>query len=82
METKEAVRFHAGLVQAQRDNRIGQEVQITGPHEKSKELSRVILSAPVSTASSVVDFVHELQRRRSISRKPLFAIRVDPYSLT
>lgn len=82
LETKEAVKFHMGLVQAQKDGRVGQEVQITGPHEKSKELSRIILSAPVSTAASVVDFVHELQRRRSISRKPLFAIRVDPYSLT
>lgn len=82
LETKEAVKFLAGLVQAQRENRVGQEVQITGPHEKSKELSRIILSAPVSSAASVVDFVHELQRRRSISRKPLFVIRVDPYSLT
>ena len=82
LETKEAVKFHTGLVQAQGDERVGQEVQITRPHEKSKELSRIILSAPVATAPSVVDFVHELQRRRSISRKPLFTIRVDPYSLT
>lgn len=82
LETKEAVKFQTGLVQAQRDDRVGQEVQITGPYEKSKELSRIILSAPVTTAASVVDFVHELQRRRSISRKPLFTIRVDPYSLT
>ncbi len=82
LETKEAMKFHTGLVQAQRENRVGREVQISGPHEKSKELSRIILSAPVSTAASVVDFVHELQRRRSISRKPLFTIRVDPYSLT
>ena len=82
LETREAMKFHTGLVQAQKDNRVDQEMRITGPHEKSKELSRLILSAPVSKAASVVDFVHELQRRRSISRKPLFAIRVDPYSLT
>lgn len=82
LETKEAVKFHSGLVQAQIDHRLGQEVQISGPHQKSKEMSRLILSAPVSTAASVVDFVHELQRRRSISRKPSFTIRVDPYSLT
>ena len=82
LETREAMKFYTGLVQAQKDNRVDQEMRITGPHEKSKELSRLILSAPVSQAASVVDFVHELQRRRSISRKPLFAIRVDPYSLT
>lgn len=82
LETKEAVKFHAGLVQAQKDGRIGQDVQLAGPHEKTKEMSRIILSAPVATAASLVDFLHELQRRRSISRKPLFTIRVDPYSLT
>ena len=82
LETKEAAKFHTGLVQAQRDDRMGQDVQITGPHQKTKEMSRVMLSAPVATAAFAVEFVHELQRRRSISRKPLFTIRVDPYSLT
>lgn len=82
LETKESAKFHAGIVQAQRDLRISQEVQISGPLEKTREMSRLILSAPVSTAASLVDFVHELQRRRSISRKALFTIRVDPYSLT
>lgn len=82
IDSKEAAKFHSGLLQAQEEERIGQEVRIAGPHEKSKEISRITLSAPVATAPSLVDFVHELQRRRSISRKPLFAIRVDPYSLT
>lgn len=82
LDTKESSKFLEGLVQAQTDDRLDQDVAITGPHEKSKELSRIILSAPVAKAGSVVDFVHELQRRRSISRKPLFTIRVDPYSLT
>ena len=82
LETSEAMKFHTGLIAAQMDNRVDPEMRITGPHEKSKQMSRLILSAPVSKAASVVDFVHELQRRRSISRKPLFTIRVDPYSLT
>lgn len=82
LETKEASKFHAGLIRAQEAERIGTDVQISGPHEKSHETSRIILSVPVATAASLVDFVHELQRRRSISRKPLFTIRVDPYSLT
>lgn len=82
LETKEAVKFYAGLIQAQKDERLGRDVQITGPQEKAKGMSRMILSAPVATAASLVDFLHELQRRRSISRKPLFTIRVDPYSLT
>ena len=81
-DTSEATRIHAGLVQAQSEGRIGQGVRTSAPLEKKPGISRITLSAPVATAGSLVDFVHELQRRRSVSRKPLFAIRVDPYSLT
>lgn len=82
LDTKESSTFLDGLVQAQKDDRMSRQVQITGPYERTKNISRIILSVPVTKAGSVVDFVHELQRRRSISRKPLFTIRVDPYSLT
>jgi len=82
MDSKETARFQSGLLQAQREGRIAPEVRIGATIEKSSEISRITLSVPVTTASALVDFVHELQRRRSISRKPLFAIRVDPYSLT
>lgn len=82
LESAEATKLHAGILQAQTDGRIDSAVKITGPHEKSTSVSRIILSAPVAKAVSVIDFVHELQRRRSISRKAMFTIRVDPYSLT
>ncbi len=81
-ETSEATRIYAGLLQAQVEARLGSEVRMSGPHERKPGISRITLSAPVATAGSLVDFVHELQRRRSVSRKPLFTIRVDPYSLT
>lgn len=81
-DTSEATRIYAGLMQAQGEARIGQDVRMSDPHEKKPGISRITLSAPVATAGSLVDFVHELQRRRSVSRKPLFVIRVDPYSLT
>lgn len=82
LESTEASRLHSGILRAQVEGRIDAEVKITGPIEKSLSISRLILSAPVSKAASIVDFVHELQRRRSIARKALFTIRVDPYSLT
>jgi primosomal protein N' (replication factor Y) len=80
--TKDASRFHEGLVQAKGDTRLDVHVHISGPHERTNGISRIILSTSVANAPSMVNFVHELQRRRSISRKPPFAIRVDPYSLT
>jgi primosomal protein N' (replication factor Y) len=81
VETKDASRLQEGIVSARGETRLDAHVQITGPHEQADGISRIILSAPVAVAPSMVNFVHELQRRRSISRKPLFTIRVDPYSL-
>lgn len=82
LEVKEAQKLCDGILQARTDARLPQDLQIAGPYERSTDISRIILSTPVSRAVSVVDFVHELQRRRSIARKALFTIRVDPYSLT
>jgi primosomal protein N' (replication factor Y) len=81
MESKEAMSIYDGLIRARSDKRIPPGSQILGPHQRSNGVSRITLSAPVSDAEQLVEFVHELQRRRSISRKPLFSIRVDPYSL-
>lgn len=82
VEIKESSRFHSGLIKAQSENRISADVKITGPHAKTEEVARIILAVPVSEAPILVDFVHEIQRKRSIARKPLFTIRVDPYTLT
>ena len=81
-DSAEATALHAGLQSAFEDGRISSLSEISGPHLRENQRSRVLISAPFSVAPAVVDFLHELQRRRSISRKPLFTMRVDPYSLT
>ncbi|MBI3428609.1 MAG: hypothetical protein HY050_00825 [Actinobacteria bacterium] len=78
----EATALHSGLESARRDGRISSLSQISAPHLRENQRSRVLVSAPFSIASGVIDFLHELQRRRSISHKPLFTMRVDPHSLT
>lgn len=82
LDSKQASALHAGLLQAAQEERIPHDVHITGPHEKSNQISRITLAAPISQAQLLVDFLHELQRRRSLSHKSLFTIRIDPYSLT
>lgn len=78
----EATSLIAGLEKARREERIPSQTQFAGPYARENQRSRVLISAPFSLAPAVVDFLHELQRRRSISHKPLFTLRVDPYSLT
>ncbi|MDP1711319.1 MAG: hypothetical protein Q8K86_02535 [Candidatus Nanopelagicaceae bacterium] len=81
-DSLEATSLYAGLDAARREERISSQAHLSGPHPRENERSRVLISAPFSVAPSVIDFLHELQRRRSISHKPLFTMRVDPYSLT
>ncbi|MBC7463204.1 MAG: hypothetical protein H7227_02970, partial [Actinobacteria bacterium] len=81
IDTKGATTLHAGIVQARAEGRIPSTTEIRGPHQNGELSSRITLTVPVIEAPLLVAFVHELQRRRSLSRKPLLRIRVDPYSL-
>lgn len=82
LNSKEASSLKAGLLRAQSEARISELVRINGPHEKSNEKSTISLSAPLAQAEGLVDFLHEVQRRRNVSKKNLVVMRVDPYSLS
>jgi len=70
-----------GLKKALIDGRIPQSSNIYGPTEISKGQVKIVVHADKSDAKALTDVVHELQRRRSIAKKELFTLRVEPYSL-
>jgi primosomal protein N' (replication factor Y) len=70
-----------GLKKALLDGRIPQSCTIYGPTEISKSQIKIVVHADTSDAKALTDVVHELQRRRSIAKKELFTLRVEPYSL-
>ena len=70
-----------GLKKALGDGRIPQSSNIYGPTEISKGQVKIVVHADKSDAKALTDVVHELQRRRSIAKKELFTLRVEPYSL-
>jgi hypothetical protein len=47
----------------------------------SKGEVKIVLHVAREDAQSLVSVLHELQRRRSIAKKDLFTLRIDPYSL-
>ena len=81
-EAAEGAALHLGLESARRDGRIPALTQISAPLLRDNQRSRLLVSAPFAVAPALIDFLHELQRRRSISHKALFTVRADPYSLT
>lgn len=70
-----------GLKKALADGRIPPSSNIYGPTEISKGQVKIVVHADKSDAKALTDVVHELQRRRSIAKKELFTLRVEPYSL-
>jgi primosomal protein N' (replication factor Y) len=70
-----------GLKKAQADGRLPQSCNMYGPTEISKGQVKIVIHADKRDAQALTDVVHELQRRRSIAKKELFTLRVEPYSL-
>lgn len=70
-----------GLKKALSDGRMPQSSMIYGPTEISKEQVKIVIHADIKDAKTLTNVLHELQRRRSIAKKDLFTLRVEPYSL-
>lgn len=81
LATSEAVLLAHGLEKARDEKRLPPRTAIRGPFEVSLGNSRITVSAPMENSQEMIDFLHELQRKRSMSRKSLLDLRVDPYSL-
>jgi primosomal protein N' (replication factor Y) len=82
LDTKEASSLKIGLLQAQSEGRISESVRVNGPFVKANARASISLSAFFDDGDELVDFLHELQRRRNISKKNLLTLRVDPYSVS
>lgn len=81
IETSESASLLRGLRTAQRDGRLPTSAHIHDPIEKSANRSRILMRVPNENAQELISLVHEFQRRRSSSGKPLATLRIDPYSI-
>ena len=69
-----------GFKRAVSESRLPSSVKVFGPTPASKGESRIVIYVDIQDGERVRQFAHELQRRRSIAKKPLLTLRVDPYS--
>jgi len=81
MDESMGIQIVNGLRKALVDGRIPKSSSIYGPTEISKGQVKIVIHADKSDGKALTDVVHELQRRRSIAKKELFTLRVEPYSL-
>ena len=81
MDQSIGMQIYNGLKKASVEGRIPNSSNIYGPTEISKGQVKIVIHADKKDSQALTDVVHELQRRRSIAKKELFTLRVEPYSL-
>ena len=81
MDQSSSVQIFNGLKKASAEGRIPKSSALYGPTEITKGQAKIVIHADNKESQELIDVMHELQRRRSIAKKDLFTLRVEPYSL-
>jgi primosomal protein N' (replication factor Y) len=81
MPKEEISRFKSALLKAQEDGRLPKDLRILGPIGKGEESSLVLITQ-LQNHLEVDRLIHEFMRRRSLAKKILPSLRIDPYSLS
>jgi primosomal protein N' (replication factor Y) len=77
----EAASISSGLRRACNEGRLPDSLVIYGPTPVAKNQCKLVLHASISDSKDLYSFLFEFQKKRSISKKELVTIRVEPYSL-
>lgn len=81
MEPVDITRLQSALIAAREEGRIPIETKILGPISIGDK-SSLILTVSVEVGDVLVSTIHEFIRRRSIAKKSMPSLRIDPYSLS
>lgn len=76
-----ATQIGAGLKKALTELRLPASTRIYGPTELPNNQAKIVLHVAKDDSQNLYNVLHELQRRRSIAKKDLLTLRIDPYSL-
>lgn len=81
MEALTAPQIASGLKKALAEGRIPSSTRIYGPTILPKSQAKIVIHVSHEQWPELGKVLHELQRKRSISKKDLLTLRIDPYSL-
>jgi primosomal protein N' (replication factor Y) len=81
MDPSEISRLQSALTSAREEGRIPVETKILGPISVGDK-SSLILTVPLETGEKLISTIHEFMRKRSVTKKSLPSLRIDPYSLS
>lgn len=78
---KEGATISSGIRRAMNEGRLPNSLRIYGPTQVAKNQCKIVLYSSLSDSAKIASFLLEFQKKRSIARKELITIRVEPYSL-
>ena len=78
-DSAELVRLKSALESAKEESRAPKSLRVYGP--KAGEGAKLTLLVDATEQIELVSLLREINKRRAISKKPLLAYRVNPYSL-
>jgi primosomal protein N' (replication factor Y) len=81
MDQRSAAAIVSGLKKALDDERLPSSTRIFGPTILPKGQAKIVMHVSHEQRVALGAVLHELQRKRSISKKDLLTLRIDPYSL-
>ena len=81
MDQRSAAAIVSGLRKALADERLPSSTRIFGPTSLPKDQAKIVMHVSHEQSLALGAVLHELQRKRSISKKDLLTLRIDPYSL-
>ena len=77
----EGVLLRNGITKSIKDGRLPGQSQVYFSENKSKDEARVVVLVPRKDRKILANFVHELARKRAISKKDFINIALDPFAL-
>jgi primosomal protein N' (replication factor Y) len=81
MDQRSAAAIVSGLKKALGDERLPSSTRIFGPTILPNGQAKIVMHVSHEQRLALGAVLHELQRKRSISKKDLLTLRIDPYSL-
>jgi primosomal protein N' (replication factor Y) len=81
MDQSSANQILSGLNKAKQQGRLPVSSRVFGPVIIANGQAKILIHVDNSESEALISIMHELQKRRSIAKKELFTLRINPYSL-
>ena len=82
IEKQDAILLRNGLIKSIKDERLPVSSQIFMLNDSDSEKTKIVVSVPAENRGVLAAFLHELARKRAISKKSSASIALDPFTLS